>query len=216
MRLSVDVLGLPMSRKWLALLGTQAWLDTVYLPSTRKHGYTKACEGSTHRCKSLAQHTALAVCATPGMELRMRPSRAPLAPSSCNAHVLQGQDIRYQKVGMAAAQLESAEGRRSAAKSADLSHAKHLAVEVACIGHGLHIGVLDSLKLGELWRHVLPVEADPGTLVLQLVAVIGRREHCHAVAIVLHLVAFILDLKEESRHHRHAGKETQTPGQCIW
>ena len=64
--------------------------------------------------------------------------------------------------------------------------------------HGLDVGVRDGLVGDELGRHLAVVGArqvDESSLVAHLVAVVGGREHCDALAVMHHLVAVVFHLK---------------------
>ncbi len=83
------------------------------------------------------------------------------------------------------------------------SQAKHAAEDVAGVGHGAHGRVGDRVKGGELGGHGGAVEADEGALVAHLVAVVGRREHRDAVAVVVHLIPLVLHLMPKAYNVRY-------------
>lgn len=56
----------------------------------------------------------------------------------------------------------------------------------------------DSVIRGELRGHVSASEADEGSLVAHLVAVVGRAEDRHAVPVMLNLVPFVLHLQAKN------------------
>ena len=74
------------------------------------------------------------------------------------------------------------------------SHAEHAVHEAVGVAHDGHGRVGDRLEGRELGRHGCAVEADERAPVAHLVTVVGRAEHCDAVAAVLHLVPRLLHL----------------------